>query len=113
MIVLRVLGSLVLWWFFRSARAKEASGREPLLSLHLFDNRVSNLGLVTQNGPFGDRPHRHRTVPDAQGGADLAGQSMVLAVASALIVVFTGALAVAQLTSPQLRARCPRLLSER
>ncbi|MFE6825191.1 MFS transporter [Streptomyces sp. NPDC057690] len=49
MIVLLVLGALVLWWFFRSVRAKEASGREPLLSLRLFDNRVSNLGLVTQN----------------------------------------------------------------
>ncbi|MFD9436971.1 MFS transporter [Streptomyces sp. NPDC060002] len=49
MIVLLVLGALVLWWFFRSARAKEASGREPLLSLRLFDNRTSNLGLVTQN----------------------------------------------------------------
>ncbi|MFE7934071.1 MFS transporter [Streptomyces sp. NPDC057456] len=49
MIGLLVLGALVLWWFFRSARAKEASGREPLLSLRLFDNRTSNLGLVTQN----------------------------------------------------------------
>ncbi|MFF3208482.1 MFS transporter [Streptomyces sp. NPDC002962] len=49
MIVLLLLGALVLWWFFRSVRAKEASGREPLLSLRLFDNRVSNLGLVTQN----------------------------------------------------------------
>ncbi|WP_062645705.1 MFS transporter [Streptomyces maremycinicus] len=49
MIGLLVLGALVLWWFFRSARAKEASGGEPLLSLRLFDNRTSNLGLVTQN----------------------------------------------------------------
>ncbi|MER5199292.1 MFS transporter [Streptomyces sp. NPDC002755] len=49
MIVLLVLGALVLWWFFRSARAKEAAGQEPLLSLRLFDNRTSNLGLVTQN----------------------------------------------------------------
>ncbi|MEU6769852.1 MFS transporter [Streptomyces sp. NPDC046759] len=49
MIVLLVLGALVLWWFFRSVRAKEASGREPLLSLALFRNRTSNLGLVTQN----------------------------------------------------------------
>nr|WP_229909126.1 MFS transporter [Streptomyces griseosporeus] len=49
MIALLVLGALVLGWFFRSARAKEASGREPLLSLSLFRNRPSNLGLVTQN----------------------------------------------------------------
>ncbi|WP_427168515.1 MFS transporter [Streptomyces sp. C1-1] len=49
MIALLVLGALVLFWFFRSARAKEASGREPLLSLSLFRNRTSNLGLVTQN----------------------------------------------------------------
>lgn len=49
MIGLLVLGALVLAWFFRSARAKEASGREPLLSLSLFRDRTSNLGLVTQN----------------------------------------------------------------
>ncbi|MFD9508190.1 MFS transporter [Streptomyces mirabilis] len=49
MIALLVLGALVLWWFFRSVRAREASGREPLLSLRLFHNRTSNFGLVTQN----------------------------------------------------------------
>ncbi|MER6733249.1 MFS transporter [Streptomyces puniciscabiei] len=49
MIALLVLGALVLWWFVRSVRAKEASGQEPLLSLTLFRNRTSNLGLVTQN----------------------------------------------------------------
>ncbi|MFJ9724794.1 MFS transporter [Streptomyces sp. NPDC101209] len=49
MIALLVLGALVLWWFFRSIRAKEASGKEPLLSLSLFRNRTSNLGLITQN----------------------------------------------------------------
>ncbi|MFF0596335.1 MFS transporter [Streptomyces antibioticus] len=42
-------GALVLGWFFRSARVKEASGGEPLLSPRLFRNRTSNLGLVTQN----------------------------------------------------------------
>ncbi|MDX3529358.1 MFS transporter [Streptomyces sp. ID05-39B] len=52
MIVLLAVGALVLWWFFRSVRAKEASGREPLLSLRLFDNRTSNLGLVTQNAQW-------------------------------------------------------------
>ncbi|MFD5538660.1 MFS transporter, partial [Streptomyces sp. NPDC127079] len=49
MVALLVAGALVLWWFFRSARAAEASGREPLLSPRLFRNRTSNLGLVTQN----------------------------------------------------------------
>jgi MFS family permease len=49
MIALLVLGALVLWWFFRSARAKEESGKEPLLSLSLFRDRTSNLGLITQN----------------------------------------------------------------
>ncbi|WP_052436484.1 MFS transporter [Georgenia sp. SUBG003] len=49
MLALLALGVLVLLWFFRGVRAKEASGREPLLSLSLFRNRTSNLGLVTQN----------------------------------------------------------------
>ncbi|MFI6655440.1 MFS transporter [Streptomyces sp. NPDC050523] len=49
MIGLVALGALVLWWFFRSVRAKEAAGEEPLLPLALFRNRVSNLGLITQN----------------------------------------------------------------
>jgi MFS family permease len=35
--------------FFRSVRAKEKAGKEPLLSTSLFRNRTSNLGLVTQN----------------------------------------------------------------
>jgi MFS family permease len=42
-------GALVLTWFFLSVRAKEAAGKEPLLSTSLFRNRTSNLGLVTQN----------------------------------------------------------------
>ncbi|MGW3144052.1 MFS transporter [Streptomyces sp. NPDC001177] len=49
MLGLLVLGALVLWWFFRSVRAKEEAGEEPLLSLSLFCNRTSDLGLVTQN----------------------------------------------------------------
>ncbi|MEU6069328.1 MULTISPECIES: MFS transporter [Streptomyces] len=49
MLGLLVLGALVLWWFFRSVRAKEEAGEEPLLSLSLFRNRTSDLGLVTQN----------------------------------------------------------------
>ncbi|MFI7600354.1 MFS transporter [Actinoplanes sp. NPDC049681] len=42
-------GALVLTWFFVSMRAKERSGREALLSMALFHNRTSNLGLVTQH----------------------------------------------------------------
>ncbi|MFI5669596.1 MFS transporter [Streptomyces sp. NPDC051704] len=49
MVGLLVLGSLVLLWFFRSVRAKERAGKEPLLSTSLFRDRTSNLGLVTQN----------------------------------------------------------------
>lgn len=48
-VALLVVGALVLGWFFRSARAKEAPGQEPLLSLRLFHHRTSDLGLVTQN----------------------------------------------------------------
>ncbi|GGW42316.1 MFS transporter [Streptomyces lucensis JCM 4490] len=49
MIVLLAAGAAVLGWFFHWVRAREASGREPLLSLGLFHDRTSNLGLVTQN----------------------------------------------------------------
>jgi MFS family permease len=49
MIILIVAGALVLALFFRSIRAKEKAGKEPLLSTSLFHNRTSNLGLVTQN----------------------------------------------------------------
>jgi MFS family permease len=49
MIILVVAGALVLALFFRSIRAKEKAGKEPLLSTSLFHNRTSNLGLVTQN----------------------------------------------------------------
>ncbi len=46
---LLVSGALVLAGFFYWIRSRERSGREPLLPLSLFRNRVSNLGLVTQN----------------------------------------------------------------
>jgi MFS family permease len=49
MIILLVAGAVVLGLFFRSVRAKERSGREPLLSSSLFRNRTSNLGMITQN----------------------------------------------------------------
>ena len=49
MIILVVGGAGVLALFFRSIRATEKAGKEPLLSTSLFNNRTSNLGLVTQN----------------------------------------------------------------
>ncbi len=49
MIALMAAGALVLVWFFYSVRAKERAGQDPLLSLALFRNRTSNLGLITQN----------------------------------------------------------------
>jgi MFS family permease len=42
-------GALILLWFFVHVRAQERQGKEPLLSVRLFDNRTSNLGLITQN----------------------------------------------------------------
>ena len=43
------LGLLVLAAYAWHASSAERKGREPLLSLRLFRNRASNLGLVTQN----------------------------------------------------------------
>jgi Na+/melibiose symporter-like transporter len=43
------LGAGFLLWFFLHVRRIEQAGEEPLLSLALFRNRTSNLGLVTQN----------------------------------------------------------------
>ena len=49
MAVLLAVGAGFLLWFFLHIRARERAGREPLLSTGLFRNRLSNLGLVTQN----------------------------------------------------------------
>jgi MFS family permease len=49
MIALLAAGALVLALFFRSVRAKERAGKEPLLPTALFRNRTSNFALVTQN----------------------------------------------------------------
>ena len=49
MLALLTIGTLVLAGFFRHVRSMERAGQEPLLSTGLFRNRVSNLGLVTQN----------------------------------------------------------------
>jgi MFS family permease len=43
------VGAAFLLWFFLYIRARERGGKEPLISLGLFRNRTSNLGLVTQN----------------------------------------------------------------
>jgi MFS family permease len=43
------LGAALLLWFFLYIRSRERAGKEPLLSTGLFRNRISNLGLVTQN----------------------------------------------------------------
>jgi MFS family permease len=47
--VLLAAGAAFLAWFFLYTRSRERAGREPLLSLRLFKNRTSNLGLITQN----------------------------------------------------------------
>ena len=44
-----LIGALLLLWFFRHIRSMERAGKEPLLAIRMFQNRVSNLGLVTQN----------------------------------------------------------------
>src|SRR4051794_36281788 len=49
MVILLAIGALVLALFFVHVRALERRGEEPLLSTGLFRNRISNLGLVTQN----------------------------------------------------------------
>jgi MFS family permease len=49
MVALIVAGAIVLALFFASVRRKERAGEEPLLSMALFRNRTSNLGLATQN----------------------------------------------------------------
>ncbi|MEU3844757.1 MFS transporter [Streptomyces sp. NPDC028635] len=48
-VALLLLGAAVLAYFLHWVRAREASGGEPLLSVSLFRDRVSNLGLITQN----------------------------------------------------------------
>jgi MFS family permease len=43
------IGVAFLAWFFFHIRSRERAGKEPLLRTALFRNRISNLGLVTQN----------------------------------------------------------------
>jgi MFS family permease len=42
------IGALFLLWFFLHVRSREKKGKDVLLQLRLFRNRVSNLGLGTQ-----------------------------------------------------------------
>ena len=49
MAVLMAIGAGILIAFFLFIRSRERAGKEPLLSIGLFKNRISNLGLVTQN----------------------------------------------------------------
>jgi MFS family permease len=49
MIVLLVAGAALLGWFYLHIRGREREHRPALLSTALFRNRISNLGLVTQN----------------------------------------------------------------
>src|SRR3954447_15394281 len=47
--LLVALGLVILAGFFLHAWARERRGRTPLVSVSLFRNRTSNLGLITQN----------------------------------------------------------------
>jgi MFS family permease len=49
LVVFLALGIAFLIGFLLFIRSRERAGREPLLSIELFRNRTSNLGLVTQN----------------------------------------------------------------
>jgi MFS family permease len=49
LVVFLAIGVVSLLGFFLYIRSRERAGREPLLSLDLFKNRTSNLGLATQN----------------------------------------------------------------
>lgn len=43
------IGALLLLWFFWHIIRTERAGKEPLLHFRMFQNRISNLGLITQN----------------------------------------------------------------
>jgi MFS family permease len=47
--VLVAIGAVIMAIFFGYIRAREKSGRTPLVSISLFANRTSNLGLLTQH----------------------------------------------------------------
>jgi MFS family permease len=43
------IGAILLAWFYIHIRSREREGQVPLISTRLLHNKVSNLGLVTQN----------------------------------------------------------------
>ncbi len=43
------IGLVILLLFFLHIRSRERRGKDPLVSIHIFRNKTSNLGLVTQN----------------------------------------------------------------
>jgi len=43
------VGALFLLWFFLHVSRRERHGRDPLIAIRMFRNRVANLGLGTQN----------------------------------------------------------------
>ena len=47
--ILVAIGAVILAIFFGYVRAREKGGHTPLVSIQLFANRTSNLGLLTQN----------------------------------------------------------------
>jgi MFS family permease len=49
LVIFLAIGVAFLAAFFFSIRSRERAGKEPLLSTKLFRNRLSNLGMVTQN----------------------------------------------------------------
>jgi MFS family permease len=49
LVVFLAVGAAFLVGFFVFIRSRERAGKEALLSLDLFKNRLSNLGLITQN----------------------------------------------------------------
>jgi len=49
LVVFLAVGAAFLAGFFVFIRSRERAGKEALLSLDLFKNRLSNLGLITQN----------------------------------------------------------------
>jgi MFS family permease len=48
-VVLLVVGAAIIGLFFGWIVRRERAGREPLVSIKLFHNRSSNLGMITQN----------------------------------------------------------------
>jgi predicted MFS family arabinose efflux permease len=49
LVVFLAIGIVFLAGFMVFIRSRERAGKEPLLSIELFRNRTSNLGLITQN----------------------------------------------------------------